>query len=277
MLTEIPSQDFSAVVPLFAGLADHLAVSAVLQGGAAGRIYVDDPHSPTSALLHIRHRCYLAGYAPGVVFGGQLADLLARAVFPAARASGQNWLSFYYPDARWERWLHEIVLPGQPLYPGPRQVYRRDLCQASSGTPPLPTLPEGFDLWETGPELLSIPGLNGREELVEEMLSERESVADFLARSFGVCLVHQGAVVTWCLSEYNQDGRCEVGIATAEAYRRRGLARITGHAFLALAYRSGITQIGWHCWTSNHGSVATALALGFEKQADYSSAFSPVP
>ncbi len=64
------------------------------------------------------------------------------------------------------------------------------------------------------------------------MTSERPS-EDFLRRSFGQCLVHNGAIAGWCLSEYNSGPRCEVGIAVAEPYQRRGLATTMAIAFFA--------------------------------------------
>lgn len=56
--------------------------------------------------------------------------------------------------------------------------------------------------------------------LVKEMQSERQSVRDFLDKSFGLCLVQGDGIVSWSLSEYNSEDRCEVGIATVEGYRR---------------------------------------------------------
>jgi RimJ/RimL family protein N-acetyltransferase len=112
--------------------------------------------------------------------------------------------------------------------------------------------------------LLGDPVLAKREELVEEMCSERASVDDFLARSFGTALLHDGAVAGWCLSEYNLGHRCEVGIAVDERFRRRGLAKEMGGAFGRQAVPAGVHEIGWHCWQDNAASCATARALGFE-------------
>jgi len=38
------------------------------------------------------------------------------------------------------------------------------------------------------------PALENKEELLEELCSERESVADFLVRSLGMALLHQHAI-----------------------------------------------------------------------------------
>jgi len=77
-------------------------------------------------------------------------------------------------------------------------------------------------------------------------------------------ILRENKVITWCLSEYNLGERCEVGIATAEEYRRRGLSTITGLAFIEQARANGIRRIGWHCWTRNEGSVSAARRLNFD-------------
>ena len=59
------------------------------------------------------------------------------------------------------------------------------------------------------------------------MCSEHMSVEDFLAHSFGLCPVHSNEVAGWCMAEYNVGDRCEIGIATTEKHRRKGIARLT--------------------------------------------------
>jgi RimJ/RimL family protein N-acetyltransferase len=126
-----------------------------------------------------------------------------------------------------------------------------------------PVLPAGFQFAEVDTALLHDPTLAKRQELLEEICSERASTADFLARSFGTVLLHERAVAGWCLSEYNCQQHCEVGIAIDEPYRRRGLATVLGSAFRQQALAASAPEIGWHCWEGNVASCATAQALGF--------------
>jgi tetratricopeptide (TPR) repeat protein len=101
------------------------------------------------------------------------------------------------------------------------------------------------------------------------MCSERETVEAFLAHSFGVCVVADGALAGWCLSEYNCGLRCEVGIETAEPYRRRGLATAMTLALVEQARTRGYTHVGWHCRSNNAPSAATAVRSGLRKVCDY--------
>jgi RimJ/RimL family protein N-acetyltransferase len=106
------------------------------------------------------------------------------------------------------------------------------------------------------------------------MCSERASVADFLARSFGVCLVDESerALAAWCLSEYNCGARCEVGIEVVEAYQRRGLGTGLARALCAEAAARGVERVGWHCIAANTASGATARAAGLALVARYTGA-----
>ncbi len=81
--------------------------------------------------------------------------------------------------------------------------------------------------------------------------------------------MHENDLVGWCLSEYNYANRCEIGIATMEAYQRSGFATLMTNSFVEYALSVGVTRIGWHCFADNLGSVATALKAGFVKVSDY--------
>ena len=128
--------------------------------------------------------------------------------------------------------------------------------------PHLIDIPEGFSIKTVDSDLIA--GIfEGRDDLLEEMCSERETVQAFLAKSFGVAAFHGEALAGWCLSEYNHGDRCEVGIATHPPYQKQGLAKAMTGAFLQLAANHGIKTILWHCYRSNEASWRTALSAGF--------------
>jgi len=128
-------------------------------------------------------------------------------------------------------------------------------------------LPDGFKLHQVN-EALIAEDFEGKEELLEEMCSERESVEAFLAQSFGIVAFKEGALAGWCLSEYNYEKRCEVGIATLPPFQRQGLASAMTFAFLNLAHDQGTTIVLWHCFNSNIPSQKTALSAGFKLVED---------
>jgi GNAT superfamily N-acetyltransferase len=266
-LAELQGAARDSAAPLFADLDLHLAVPAVLASAAAGRVYASPETTPRSALLLAGHRAYLTGDPSDAGFLAALPPVLETRLVPEGHASGDFVL--YYDRPEWAAAVEAALAPRFAVY-----QERRRCCfawNAGPDTDPAPAtpLPAGFRLADVDRTLLDDPTLAGRDELVAEICSERASVDDFLESSFGMVLLHEGAVAGWCLSEYNLGRRCEVGIAVDAPFRRRGLATKLGGAFAGRALAAGITEIGWHSWADNAASCATARALGFGPARTY--------
>jgi RimJ/RimL family protein N-acetyltransferase len=246
----------------------NLAVQAILGGSVPAEIYVDDPTLPQVALTQSKQRYYLAGSPENQVFNDDLHRRLA-----GPRSAHQNksdsdlFILYYEPADAWEETLDALLRDVDPIR-FQREYYT--IWTAGDKSDPSSTpLPEGFTLHYVDQELLAQEHLRNLDDLLEELCSERQSVEDFLARSFGFCLLHGDEVAGWCLSEYNTAGRCEVGIATFEPHRRRGLGTAMVAALLAHAPSQGISYVGWHCYATNVASAATARKAGFVKTVEY--------
>ena len=265
-MERLTPEGYSLAAPLFAPVDFHLAAQAVLAGATPGEVWVDDARQPKAALVRALHRYHLAG-DPGLEpFNTALHRLFVEEIYPRAVQAGDVAFSLYY-SAGWERSIEDQILAGLDPIPGARQYYEFREAQVDWRA----LVPEDLRMVDVDAALAADRSLTNLDDLLEEMLSERDSVDAFLANSFGCCLRSADQIVTWCLSEYNLGDRCEVGIATTDGYRKRGLATITGASFVEMARARGMRRIGWHCWTSNTGSWATALKIGFEKVTDYPS------
>ncbi len=264
---------YARVIGLFESVNYHLSAVALLRGAIGGRVLVDDEQNPHAALLIAGHRYLLAGDPGTAEFHRDLLGYFKETIFPHEAAAGEEGFLLYFADG-WERAIEEKIFAKHKVGKHPRQYYefRSRMALAADWRA---MMPEGFELAEVNRALLERSEIKGLDALREEMCSERPTVEDFLANSFGYSLLHQKALITWCLSEYNTDDRCEVGIATAEGYRKRGLATLSGAAFVERALAEGYNRIGWHCWAQNMGSVNTALKIGFEKVKDYSCYYVP--
>lgn len=250
---------------LFEGMGIHLGLYAMLHGCISGEVLVDHPESPNAALACInQRRFFLAGSPGNADFNNRLRAFFNEVVIPNARERLAEAFLVYYDSGGWQAALSDI-LPGAELIQAERQYY---MCTAPRKNR-LDMLPPGFELRIIDQALLAEQDLKNIAALTDEMCSERSSVEDFLENSFGICILYEGEIAGMCLSEYNCLDRCEVGIMTMEAYQQRGLGTLMASALIEHALRSGITQIGWHCFASNLASVATALKTGFVKQADY--------
>jgi RimJ/RimL family protein N-acetyltransferase len=252
---------YPSVHSLFEEMTCHLAVVTVLAGILPGRIYVDDPASPGTAILipSNQHRVYVSGDPSPRLF----ADVI-HLLFTESLEESYGSVVYYDASHSWEQ-SFEYVLQKQETTSSWRQFYR--LREPSS--PALRPLPEHVTIDHIDETMVRASPLVNRQDLVEEILSESPSLEHFFRQNFGFCAQDGHQLVAWCLAEYHYQGRYELGIETIEAYQRQGIAAHLAEAVIKHAFARGATEIGWHCWATNTPSVATALKVGFEKVLDY--------
>lgn len=263
-MPELFSSDIHPARSLFGELErSHALVTAFFEGCATARLFVDDPATPQSGVIVCNSRVLCAGDPSQIDFLDEMARLFSDELIPAHRARGNDAYLVYASGSAWEMAIPRLFSDRQ-LYHGARQYY-----EITAFTPKtVLQLPNGFSMQLITSELLS-SDISGLDAVREEMCSERASVEDFLARSFGLCPVHSNEVAGWCMSEYNVGDRCEIGIATTEKHQRKGIATLTTWYFLAEAHRRGYTCVGWDCWERNVASVATARKAGFTLVEEY--------
>ncbi|MDP2901028.1 MAG: GNAT family N-acetyltransferase [Candidatus Bathyarchaeota archaeon] len=251
LVAELEAGQFRRVRTLWAGMDVHLAVESMLAGKTASRMFVDDVEAPRAAMTWSGHRLYLVGDVGGAGFGEELNRY--------ASTHGQ-FVAYCSPEAIDGA---EKLLSGYRVRRRGRLYYEGDPSQVKAVEPP-----EGYAVERITGELLG-RGLGHTDWVREEMCSERESVEEFLGKSFGFAAVHGGGFACWCMSEYNLGDRCEVGIETVKEHRRRGLAVLVAGAMFRHAAGVGVGRVGWHCWADNAASVATAESLGLRRVAEY--------
>lgn len=254
-MQRLDRERYDIAVELAAAFAHQLAPQAVLAGDAAGAVYVDDEMAPRALIVHAGYRIYVSATPSESRVVELVRDWFAR----FGQETEQRAFMLRCAPEAWDGQIEMLLPEREPIV---RQYDGYWL--ALQAQPPLPMWPADYAAYPVDKGFLS-GAWQGLAALEDEMRSERPSVEDFLARSFGVAVVHEPSqtVIGWCLSEYNAGERCEVGIAIAEGHRRQGLATMAGRAFLHMAWEQGVRQVGWHCWSGNEASGATARSLGF--------------
>ncbi|KAA3664648.1 MAG: GNAT family N-acetyltransferase [Chloroflexi bacterium] len=253
MFTKVTTKQYAQVQSLFAPLDYFLTVGSIFAGHTPGDVYVDGE----TAVTFFSHRLFLAGGGEETAVHNNLAQLLEDVVIPTTQKYGKDAI-IVHPTQEWLPHLPRILERFKPIQ-AMRLYYRLDARKHSWQS----KLPEGYQLRPVDAELLADTSITNLDFVTDEMVSERPSVTDFLNKSFGVAAVYQNEVVGWCMSEYNTGHRCELGIETAEAHRRKGLAMGLGTAVIQQALANNIHDIGWTCWEKNHPSRATGKKLGF--------------
>ena len=263
-MPEIFIEDFPATKPLFGGLEEtHALAQAVTSGRISARVFVDDRSAPSAGVIVYKSRVLCSGNVTKPGFIRELDDWFSKEIVSAHLEAGNDAFLVCYSSAEWKAVL-EGLFDECKIYHGERQYYEIRDFQPTA----LPALPEGFSIQAITREFLS-GKLKGLESIREEMCSERLSVEDFLEHSFGLCPVYEEEVAGWCLSEYNIDDRCEIGIATLEKHQRKGIATLETRYFLNEACRLGYRRVGWDCWKNNVASGATARKAGLLLGEEY--------
>ena len=260
-MVELPDSKFGTLLSRLEQVPfNHLFARAVLEGHAAGRVWVDDPARPGFAHILTRYGMSLAWGD-----GGPEA--------PGWQILGRHLRDGHYRNK--DEWLQ--VQLGSDAF----QFDDLIACE----TPPPGTQPGGDSCqryvrlnfrFERGrhngmSNLMVEPGLRLRPMTSDEFALPDVTVSPHLfwanfeqcqAAGGGWCVESSGAVCALAFTAFRSGRRLELGIETRAAYRRRGYAHLAAQALINDCLAEDLEPI-WSCHGDNTGSVATARRLGF--------------
>jgi RimJ/RimL family protein N-acetyltransferase len=262
MLDELHRESYHDAVRVFNPLTYHAAIGSILGGFTRAPIYVDSRDEPRCALTWTKSRIFLSGEL-GDEDKRRAAETIDEKIKLDNLCRGAKYFVVYIdPDMPQLDFFG--LLDDVKVHPNTRNYYELAAITREWGEAPM----DGLRLEFIDRRFLGKPYKN-LEQVMEEMCSERSSVEEFLEKSVGVCGVIGDEVVSWCMSEYNHGDRYEIGIATVEEHRRRGIATITADTLMRRCLEHGFSRVGWHCWRRNEPSNRTALKLGFRFVESY--------
>jgi RimJ/RimL family protein N-acetyltransferase len=252
---ELERDRYAAASFLFAALSTYnLAAAAVLGGTAPGQVWVDDPAEPRVALIRSPEGYYLAGDAGRALAYSALKETLPHHAYlivdPPAWAGvlDRIWVN---RAARRHPRLHLVL---------------RSFCLDGWRD----GVPAGYCVVPVDADLLARTELKNHDQ-VAGWVDGWPSTEDFLCKGFGYCALcnREPAIAAWCIADAVLGARCEMGVTTDPAHRRRGLAAAVASAAVEHCLERGFAEIGWHCLASNVGSQAVASKVGFEIERAY--------
>ena len=261
MIYELNEASYEKARPLFRALEYHLASAAVLDGNNPGRVFVDDLDNPRTTFMFSPEGCYLAGNPDNDAFNRALNNAIYTGTVFDQKVEA---LFFVCHPESWQAQLTVVLDPRQPIEMARRHYVCRGVKYDWQAN-----IPEGFTVRRINKSLLNRPELRIPDHIRNWMKNNWGSAAHFLERGFGFVTIHDDEVVSWSLADCISGSACEIGIHTAEAFRRRGLATVTAAVAVDYALSNGYATVGWHCPEDNLGSIGTAEKVGFEKERDY--------
>jgi tetratricopeptide (TPR) repeat protein len=253
------------VAALFEPLDYNLSIGSILAGLTPANIFADHPEKPSISLIAYKYHLYLSGSPHNMESIQPLKQLITEIIIPDTTKADLEVIFLQTSSSAWHPFMDDILTG---LYPVARQRTYLECTHLHQDWRQL--LSDEFTLRTVDHDLLSQSHLGNLDYLKDELCSERPTIDDFLEKSFGFCVLKGDQLASWCLSEYNTGDRCEVGVATVDAFQRQGLATVTTLALIEHSLYLGYRRIGWHSWTNNIPSVALALRTGFKEVHQYS-------
>lgn len=255
MLHLLNPDRFSTVEPLFGELPHHhLFCAGVLSGKYPGQIFVDDPEHPQAALLvKDGFWAYLGGDADNAAFNQALHDGFFDKQITGAKSGG---LLISVASDSWRDVL-QSMFPERPPVAMPRRHY----AAHSSAFNGLIPVAEGFTLHFIDENLSAhtegpLPGD------VQRVIELRADASKPDEAAYGYVALQERNYAAHAVIDCIVGEKGDIGLFTADAFRRRGLAAATSAAAIAYGLAHGLSEVFWDCAAHNIGSVRTAEKLG---------------
>ncbi|OGO28249.1 MAG: hypothetical protein A2136_05665 [Chloroflexi bacterium RBG_16_54_11] len=221
---------------------------AVLGGGNAGRIFVDDPAHPRTAYAWERD--------DGTLYQGGVKDSEAlQQMVGLLRQDGPVVLGFRDGDSEVEQFPPEPQL-GAECVELERPAKGSDLSEYL-------ILPPGFEIHRMGRELLE------KSPRLDETLFRYGSLDRYLETGLDVCIMRGDEFVCEAGADMQIDGVREVGVVTEHAYRGGGgFGKLVTAHLLQWCDELGCSTY-WDCVKLNIASLKIARKLGFRNERSY--------
>ena len=262
---ELPQSRFQIVRHLYREIwFDGAFIGATFEGSHQGRLFVDDPDRPTSAMMTNAFEYYVAGSPESQPLRCFIRD---------APAEAQVFSELYgYAPANVAWSLAILADHDQDLVVVPRRGFRWvDSFNARAELQPWREPVPGVSVREIDAAL----ALTVEHELREDVGHFWGGKDEFLSRSFGYCTLVDGTPASIAHAIGIGQGEANVAIFTMPEYRRNGHAARASTAYIDHCLRLGLVPT-WDSDSDNPRSADLARKLGFREVPPFSQ-LSPKP
>lgn len=236
---------------------------AAFDGLMPARLFLDDPHSPASALLTRTYDFFLAGEASPAII----------ALLQDAPDEPPVYKWFYGFVPLTSSWLEGLLAAFPGLFEEERRAFRLGESGAHAALD-----------WErrVPPDLQVVPldsalARRADDEIPDEIATLWGGYEQFTGGGWGyAALDRHDRVLSVAYTAGVTAREINIGVGTAEAARRRGLGKLLCQACIARAIASCL-EVTWDCDRVNNASGALAESLGFVEEAPFTELAFPDP
>jgi RimJ/RimL family protein N-acetyltransferase len=255
IIYELPQALAGSAAPLFkTSWFDEAFIDAFFEGRDIGRLFVDNPHLPSAALLCRTFEYYVAGDPGSLALRQFIKDA------PAEVGVFQQLYGYCPVDNAWvdalltdqEGRLENIGRIGFKYPHSAIYDWRRSLPHNAVIQPIDRGLAERIDA-----EMRQLIGLfwNGYDR--------------YAAGGFGFCTLIDGAIASIAYAITVSANYANIDVETAAPFRQQGLCTLTSAAFIDYCLQHNLIAT-WDADTNNAASLATARKLGFQEYPPFS-------
>ena len=244
-----PEQVTPALVALFdSGMPTGVRCRAVLGGGNAGRIFVDNVANPRMG--------YVWEQDDGTLYQGGVKDrLVLKQMVELLRQKGTVALGFRDGD------------PIQELFPpdpeAGAECIELERPAGGSDLKPYLDLPPGYEVFRMSRDLIE------KSPRLDETLFRYRDLDSYLLTGMDVCILHGDEYVCEAGADMEVGGKREVGVVTEHAYRGgKGFGTLVTAHLLMWCDEIGCDTY-WDCVRMNIGSLKIARKLGYGNEKSY--------
>lgn len=259
MIYEIPRASFDLAAPLYDGRwFDEAFIDAIFEGTQDGRLFVDDPRQPRTALLCRTYEYYIAGDHTNQDLRQFIADAPAEAgVF--ADLYGFCALSRAWDDALLSDLGERLVVIGRRSFKIKGERARLLDWRVM--------MPAGISIVPIDHTLIA--RINAMLEPMPGIGIFMGGAGRFFEYGFGVCAMQGETVASVAHTGSVSSRYADIDINTAAPFRGQGLATLAAAACVEECIARGLIPT-WHTDATNIASMATARTIGYEEGAPFS-------
>lgn len=267
MISELKTEEFYRCKRII-NQQGQLEVKAVVEGYNPGRIFVDNPSSPTTGLVWLGNNdgFFFIGNEENESFNQEINSYIDTVIIPKARKVGLSWFEAIGNHAKWDKVIERIFEHrtlgswNQKVYMLPDEGYQVMNDPVTDHEYRVVKIDKAF--YENKNEIHNMEFLHGK------ILEYWSSPNEFFENGIGYCMVHNNEIISLCFSGFVVGNVHGVDIETEAVHRGKKIAQKLAQMFVKNCLEQDLLPY-WDVMESNKPSIAVAENIGLINVFNY--------